>query len=71
MKKEIVSLQVGQCGNAVGSVFWENLLAEHRMDLEGVRSDHEITSTPGVAADDSNDADVEKHEVFFSETGTS
>ncbi len=29
--REIVTIQCGQCGNAVGNAMWENLLKEHRL----------------------------------------
>lgn len=35
MPREIVSLQVGQCGNQVGTAFWDALRSEHCLDTEG------------------------------------
>ena len=35
MHREIISLQVGQCGNQVGSEFWRRLCAEHGIGLDG------------------------------------
>jgi tubulin beta len=35
MSRSIVSLQAGQCGNAVGSAFWEVLTAEHGINELG------------------------------------
>ncbi|KAG5977393.1 hypothetical protein E4U55_006848 [Claviceps digitariae] len=32
---EIVHLQVGQCGNQVGTAFWRNILGEHGLDNNG------------------------------------
>lgn len=32
---EIIHLQVGQCGNQIGSAFWDSILAEHRLDHRG------------------------------------
>jgi len=33
--REIVHLQAGQCGNQIGSKFWETISAEHGIDAEG------------------------------------
>lgn len=35
MKKEVVTLQFGQCGNQVGSQFWNILASEHGLTLDG------------------------------------
>ncbi|KAJ7871530.1 gamma tubulin [Mycena olivaceomarginata] len=34
--REIVTLQLGQCGNQMGSVFWQRLCAEHGINKEGI-----------------------------------
>jgi len=36
MPREIITLQVGQCGNQIGHEFWKQLAAEHGIDPEGV-----------------------------------
>lgn len=33
--REIVSIQVGQCGNQIGARFWDDLSIEHGIDLAG------------------------------------
>lgn len=33
--REIVHLQTGQCGNQIGSAFWQNISAEHGLDSDG------------------------------------
>ena len=33
--REIIHVQVGQCGNQIGTAFWEVVLQEHAIDLEG------------------------------------
>mmetsp|Transcript_8156 Transcript_8156/g.16920 ORF Transcript_8156/g.16920 Transcript_8156/m.16920 type:complete len:442 (+) Transcript_8156:79-1404(+) len=33
--REIVHLQVGQCGNQIGAKFWENICSEHGIDASG------------------------------------
>lgn len=32
---EIVTLQVGQCGNQIGNEFWKRICAEHKISLDG------------------------------------
>ena len=36
MPREIICLQVGQCGNQVGSEFWRTLCTEHGIRKDGV-----------------------------------
>lgn len=33
--REILHLQVGQCGNQIGNVFWEAISEEHGIDENG------------------------------------
>jgi len=35
MVREVICLQVGQCGNQIGSRFWEAVFAEHKLDKKG------------------------------------
>eukprot|EP01104_Vermistella_antarctica_P009539 TRINITY_DN2462_c0_g1_i1.p1 TRINITY_DN2462_c0_g1~~TRINITY_DN2462_c0_g1_i1.p1 ORF type:complete len:443 (+),score=82.54 TRINITY_DN2462_c0_g1_i1:329-1657(+) len=35
MPREIVTLQVGQCGNQVGTAFWKQICSEHGIDKQG------------------------------------
>ncbi|KAL1585651.1 Tubulin gamma chain [Cladosporium halotolerans] len=35
MPREIITLQAGQCGNSVGSQFWQQLCLEHGIDQNG------------------------------------
>eukprot|EP00004_Rigifila_ramosa_P002548 TRINITY_DN12678_c0_g1_i2.p1 TRINITY_DN12678_c0_g1~~TRINITY_DN12678_c0_g1_i2.p1 ORF type:complete len:477 (-),score=86.76 TRINITY_DN12678_c0_g1_i2:21-1427(-) len=39
MPREIITLQVGQCGNQIGSEFWAQLCLEHGLSPEGVLGD--------------------------------
>eukprot|EP00933_Yihiella_yeosuensis_P029668 TRINITY_DN23300_c0_g1_i1.p1 TRINITY_DN23300_c0_g1~~TRINITY_DN23300_c0_g1_i1.p1 ORF type:complete len:467 (+),score=67.06 TRINITY_DN23300_c0_g1_i1:103-1503(+) len=52
MPREIITLQVGQCGNQIGSEFWKLLCAEHGISQRGVLEDF------ATAGDDRKD-------VFF------
>jgi tubulin gamma len=36
MPREIITLQVGQCGNQIGMEFWKQLCNEHGIDPEGI-----------------------------------
>ncbi|EGN96159.1 hypothetical protein SERLA73DRAFT_112313 [Serpula lacrymans var. lacrymans S7.3] len=36
MPREIVTLQLGQCGNQMGAVYWQRLCAEHGISKEGI-----------------------------------
>ncbi|XP_054257001.1 tubulin gamma-2 chain-like [Macrosteles quadrilineatus] len=35
MSKQILSFQIGQCGNSIGLQFWQNMALEHGLNLEG------------------------------------
>ena len=57
MPREIVHIQVGQCGNQIGSKFWEIISDEHGLDDEG------------VPMPDVNDIQLERLDVYFNDTG--
>lgn len=40
MPREIITLQVGQCGNQIGSEFWRLLCAEHGINERGILEDY-------------------------------
>ncbi|OXA43497.1 tubulin beta chain [Folsomia candida] len=53
--REILHVQVGQCGNQVGTKFWETISEEHGLDTEGTyRGD--------------KDVQLERLNVYFAET---
>ncbi|NKC16569.1 MAG: hypothetical protein GKR94_31530 [Gammaproteobacteria bacterium] len=60
---EIICIQVGQCGNQLGTAFWDAIRKEHQIDENG-EFQH---SKGGTYAQD--DAVLAKIEVFFKETG--
>ncbi|KAG6379233.1 gamma tubulin [Boletus reticuloceps] len=39
MPREIVTVQLGQCGNQMGAVYWQRLCAEHGINKEGILED--------------------------------
>jgi len=62
--REIVSLQVGQCGNQIGSAFWDSLRAEHCLDTEG----NYISGTGTECAAEDAIIELEYAHVFFAPT---
>ena len=36
MPREIITIQVGQCGNQIGNEFWKQLCSEHGINSEGI-----------------------------------
>ncbi|CAM9576388.1 unnamed protein product, partial [Ectocarpus fasciculatus] len=40
MPREIITLQLGQCGNQIGSEFWKRLCAEHGISPDGNLVEH-------------------------------
>jgi len=39
MPREIITLQVGQCGNQIGMEFWKQLCLEHGINQNGILED--------------------------------
>ncbi|QQK47124.1 Gamma tubulin, putative [Penicillium digitatum] len=54
MPREIITIQAGQCGNNVGSQFWQQLCQEHGISADGNLEEH---ATDGAAGD--------RKDVFF------
>ncbi|KAJ5188347.1 Gamma tubulin [Penicillium cf. griseofulvum] len=52
--REIITIQAGQCGNNVGSQFWQQLCQEHGISADGNLEEH---ATDGAAGD--------RKDVFF------
>ncbi|KAF2072420.1 hypothetical protein CYY_006255 [Polysphondylium violaceum] len=52
MPREIITLQVGQCGNQIGSEFWKQLCLEHGINAKGYLEEYAI---PGI----------DRKDVFF------
>ncbi len=52
MPREIITLQVGQCGNQIGGEFWKQLCLEHGIQPDGLARD---VPPPSLTAND-NDA---------------
>lgn len=45
MPREIITLQLGQCGNQIGMEFWKQLCAEHGISPEGMLEDFATEGT--------------------------
>ncbi|XP_012134825.1 tubulin gamma-1 chain isoform X2 [Megachile rotundata] len=45
MPCEVITLQLGQCGNQIGFEFWKKLCAEHGISPEGILEDYAIEGT--------------------------
>jgi tubulin beta len=61
MVREIVHVQVGQCGNQIGNAFWETMRKEHHLDGSG-----KFQASEDTAADESL---LDKIDVYFQESG--
>ena len=42
MPREIITIQIGQCGNQVGMEFWKRLCAEHGISPQGIVNENAI-----------------------------
>eukprot|EP00127_Corallochytrium_limacisporum_P000268 Clim_evm15s9 gene=Clim_evmTU15s9 len=60
MPREIITLQMGQCGNQVGLEFWKRLCLEHGISPSGMLEDFAVTGSSAVA----NTA-ADRKDVFF------
>ena len=63
MPREIITLQVGQCGNQIGSEFWKKLCVEHGINEEGLLQDY--------ATDGTDRKDVFFYQVLVCKAGRS
>jgi len=59
--REIVHVQVGQCGNQIGAKFWETICAEHGI-LPNGKWDEDIATNPGK-----DSIQLDKINVYFNE----
>lgn len=61
MGREIVAVQVGQCGNQIGNAFWTTMTQEHSLSESGSFIPNQ-NSTP-------DHIKLAKMNVYFNETG--
>jgi len=62
MPREIIHLQVGQCGNQVGCAFWTSLLQEHKLNQKTGKF---MGSTANDADGDGIPDELENIDVYF------
>jgi len=62
MVREIIHVQVGQCGNQIGNAFWTTMGAEHKLEPNG--------KFKGKAEEDDNQQRLDKIDVYYQEAGT-
>ena len=62
MVREIVHVQVGQCGNQIGNAFWDTMSKEHKLAGDG--------KFAGDASEGSEDLSrLDKIDVYFKDAG--
>jgi len=62
MVREIIHVQVGQCGNQIGNVFWTTMGKEHKLDPSG--------KFKGKPEEADNQLRLDKIDVYYQEAGT-
>jgi len=60
--REIIHVQVGQCGNQIGNAFWGTMGKEHKLEPNG--------KFKGKKEDGDNQARLDKIDVYYQEAGT-
>ncbi|KAF3778416.1 Tubulin gamma chain [Nymphaea thermarum] len=50
MPREIITLQVGQCGNQIGMEFWKQLCLEHGISQDGILEDFATQALPRLSS---------------------
>jgi len=64
MPREIIHIQVGQCGNQVGCAFWSAIVAEHCLDKDGKYDSTQLNDEDGDGIPD----ELESIDVYFRPT---
>ena len=54
MPREIITLQVGQCGNQIGGEFWKQLCVEHGIQPDGLPRENDYGTHATTNADGGN-----------------
>ena len=62
MVREIIHIQVGQCGNQIGNSFWNTVANEHNLTANG--------KFKGEPEEKDNQQKLDKINVYYQETGT-
>ena len=62
MVREIIHVQVGQCGNQIGNAFWTTMGKEHKLEANG--------KFKGKPEEKGNQERLDKIDVYYQEAGT-
>eukprot|EP01083_Nonionella_stella_P179724 638961_1 len=62
MVREIIHVQVGQCGNQIGNAFWTTMGKEHKLEKNG--------KFKGKPEEKDNQLRLDKIDVYYQEAGT-
>jgi len=68
MVRELINVQVGQCGNQIGCAFWQAIAAEHALNLGTENENQAGVFMPELAHDEDGVGgfdELEKIDVFF------
>jgi len=68
MVREIIHVQVGQCGNQVGCAFWNAVTNEHNLDINGMKWKKPEQGKSADADGDGLPDELEKIDVYFRAT---
>ena len=69
MPREIITLQVGQCGNQIGMEFWKQLCLEHGISMDGRLEDFATQAPSARTQQQSSRASVQIQRVSALRTG--
>jgi tubulin gamma len=64
MPREIITLQVGQCGNQIGGEFWKQLCLEHGIRPDGTWQEPPTTTAMAAYAASSTSAYAKSHHLL-------
>lgn len=67
--REIIHISTGQCGNQIGTAFWQTISAEHNIDGSGFRKAEEPASAGPEGTYSGNVHANEKLDVYYSQSG--
>jgi len=69
MPREIIHVQVGQCGNQVGCAFWKAIIEEHCLDTTTGKYNKDLSNSQDTDGDGIPD-ELENVDVYFQGTGS-
>eukprot|EP01084_Bolivina_argentea_P006851 12942_1 len=66
--REIIHIQVGQCGNQIGNVFWNTICKEHQLNQKGIFHLQQKRKHWWINYNKYDDCFLDKIHVYFTET---